>query len=112
MRSLNVSEAKKQFSQIINSLEIVEVRNSTKTVVIMPKEYFLELERQSVILEAQEALEQSNGKKYTSEEVEAMVKGYIAMSDEEDAEELADWEVTVGDGIDEYTTWDQDALES
>ncbi|MBF0351147.1 MAG: hypothetical protein HQM11_08940 [SAR324 cluster bacterium] len=53
---------------------MVEVRNPKKTVVILPKEKFLELEKQAIILEAMEAIEKSKGKKkYTSAEVESML---------------------------------------
>ena len=74
MRTLNVTQAKKEISSIINNREIVEVHNPKRTVVIIPKENFIELEKTALIAEAREALEKAKGKKrYSDAEVDLML---------------------------------------
>ena len=82
MRTLNVTQAKKEFSSILNSRETVEVHNPKTTVVIIPKENFIELEKIALIAEAREALEKAKGKKrYTDTEVDLMLAKVLERKD-------------------------------
>ena len=83
MRTLNVTEARRQFSEIINSGETVEVQHPRHPVVILPKAKFQVLEDELLIKEMDEALERAKGqRRYTSEEVDAMMAEILSRKKE------------------------------
>lgn len=80
MQVLNVSETRKHLSKIITSGEPVEVKHPRMSSVILPKNLWdqkdqrikeLELE---LLMKEMDLVEASGEKKYTTEEVEAMLQ--------------------------------------
>ena len=75
MEIYSVTDARRRFSQIINSGETVEVKHPNHPVIIIPKEKYQALEDEILMLEMDEALKKAEGqKRYSSEEVDAMMK--------------------------------------
>ncbi|MGK5095169.1 hypothetical protein WDW89_24560 [Deltaproteobacteria bacterium TL4] len=74
METYSVTEARRQFSQIINSGETIEVTHPKHPIIIIPKEKFQALEDELLMREMDEALERAKGqKRYTSDEVDAIM---------------------------------------
>ena len=74
METYSVTEARRQFSQIINSGKTIEVKHPKHPIIIIPKEKFQALEDELLMREMDEALERAKGqKRYTSDEVDAMM---------------------------------------
>lgn len=83
MQSYNVTEARKQFSQIINSGKTVEIKHPQNPVIIIPKDDFQAMEDELLMREMDEALERAKGQKwYTSEEVDAMMAEILSRTQE------------------------------
>lgn len=72
MERLNVTQARQQFSKIITSGEIYEVQHPKHSVVIIPKDKYEMMEKEILLKEIEEAMEQSETR-FTSDEVNAML---------------------------------------
>ena len=72
METYNVRETRENLSKIFKSGKTIEVRHPTHPVYIVPKDTYLELERELMNLQMDLA-EARSRKKYSTEEVEAMI---------------------------------------
>lgn len=72
MEIFNVRDARENLSKIFKSKKIVEIRHPTHPVVIMPKDQFQAMEDELMMLQMDIA-EATSKKKYSTEEVEAMI---------------------------------------
>lgn len=87
MRTLNATEARKQWFQIIRAGEEVEITHPERTMALVPKEslekrdqLIEQLERELLIREMDEALAKPH-KWYTTEQVEAMLAEVLSQQE-------------------------------
>lgn len=76
MKSYGSAEARRQFASLLKSPTPVKIDHPTHPAVIMSLDTYKQMERFVLIKEAEEDL-QASQKKYTGEEVDAMLKKVI-----------------------------------
>ncbi|MEE2716106.1 MAG: hypothetical protein VX610_01645 [SAR324 cluster bacterium] len=72
MEAYTVRKTREHLSQIFKSGKTIEIKHPTNPAILMPKERYLELEKELVNLQMDVAEAQCQ-KKYSTEQVEAMI---------------------------------------
>lgn len=74
MRAITATEARKHIFQLIKDGEKVEIRHPQRSMILVSKDEFDQLEKEIFMREMDDALERAKGqKRYTTEQVEAML---------------------------------------